>query len=139
MHEVDALLGQLPNLRRYANAATGSVEQGDDAIADVIEIMIDFLPQVSDEDAMRDALYAALTQHFLKEQAGDGAGAASVTGMDTSALGYRGRIALLLMEMEKFCVETASQFMDPLPEGINDNGRPEPNPRPKLEIVSAKS
>lgn len=138
MHEVDDLLGQLPNLRRYANAATGSVEQGDDAIAGVIEIMIDYLPQVSDEGAMRDALYAALTQHFLKEKGADSASIASVSGMDTSALGYRGRIALLLMEMEKFCEETTSQFMDPLPEGINDNDRPEPKSRPRFKVVSDK-
>ena len=73
------------------------------------------------------------------EQAVDSAGTANVTGMDTNALGYRGRIALLLMEMEKFCAETTAQFMDPLAKGINDNDRPKPKSRPKLEVVSTES
>lgn len=137
MPEVDALLGQLPNLRRYANAATGSIEQGDDAIADVIEIMMDYLPEISDEAAMQEVLYAALTKHLLKAEAADCVGTASVMGMEASALGYRGRIALLLMEMETFCAEVTSQFMEPVSEGLNDNDVPEPRKRPKLGIVPA--
>ncbi|MFG1480736.1 response regulator [Xanthobacter sp. V4C-4] len=105
-----SFLRQLPSLRRYARALTGSQPAGDGAVQDTLQALIDGKVDLDASVSPRVALYRAFHQAWKRRPAGapapDLRADQRLQAMDLSS-----RVAFLLTAMEGFSYTEAARIL----------------------------
>jgi CheY-like chemotaxis protein/DNA-directed RNA polymerase specialized sigma24 family protein len=105
---------QLPYLRRYARALSGSQARGDEYIRTCLEVLIEEPRRISDDADLRMQLYRLFHDIWLPiarlQPASDSSAGGSVVSR-LESLPPRERQILLLTALEGFSIEAAAQVM----------------------------
>ncbi len=109
----DALGPELPYLRRYARAITGSQALGDAAVREILEALLESPGEFDEAKPPRLELYRIFHHLWKFDDLADRSPLAP-----TSALSGRSRQSLLLTAVEGFSVEDAGQILNTSPEEI---------------------
>lgn len=106
------LVPQLPYLRRYARAVTGSQVQGDEAVRGLLEAFLESQQEFDTASPPKEELFRVFHRHWR-------APAASTKGKQaapTATLAPTERQALLLSTVEGFSVPEVARILDVAPE-----------------------
>lgn len=113
MSAADVIAPQLPFLRRYARALTGSQDLGDRQVAALLESLRDDPGQLDPDLPPRVAVYALFSQIFnAKPASAEQAGETSVADRRLGAMTPRARQAFLLTAMEGFSPDEAAEILE---------------------------
>lgn len=113
MSLADAIEIQLPQLRRYARAITGSTKRGDDSVLAALESLdLSETPDRTDIALFQavDRCLVDLTEHPTSENESED---------PLGSLGLPERRALLLTAVEDFSIEEAAAIMSTYPEQVD--------------------
>lgn len=102
-----ALRSELPYLRRYARAITGSQRTGDSAVRMVLETLLEDPAALPDEQPVRRGLYRLLHRVWPAETLDN-----SGTGHPTAMLDQKSRQALFLSAVEGFSTGDIATILD---------------------------
>ena len=115
MNFTSAVAPELPFLRRYARAMTGSQTLGDAAVRQSLEAILASPDMFDGEQPARVELYRIF--HNIWQPAGADLASGSAIG----DLDLVGRQALLLTAVEGFSIAEAAQILDVKPDILSDN------------------
>jgi DNA-directed RNA polymerase specialized sigma24 family protein len=108
-----AIAQELPKLRRYARALTGSQSSGDGYVASTLEALIEEPALIEQSSSVRVALYKAFTAIWNSVKLNQSVEPAAAAGADRHVMQItpRPRQAFLLLTLEDFSEEEAAEIL----------------------------